>query len=157
LGVICFIENEYGVLNVLRKYRSQKNPTEGKFMSTLWLRSSVAGTLILILALPAWAAEEKKAAPAKEEKAEKKAPAKGSEEIKKLQEALKAKGQDPGPIDGIMGSKTRAAIKAFQEANGLKPTSRLDDQTAEKLGVEKPKAPAKEAKTGEVKEKKESR
>jgi len=98
----------------------------------------------MILALPAWAAEEKKAAPAKEEKAEKKAPGKGSEETKKLQEALKAKGQDPGPIDGAMGSKTRAAIKAFQEASGLKGTGRLDDQTAEKLGVEKPKAPAKE-------------
>lgn len=113
-------------------------------MSTLWLRSLVAGALIMILALPAWAAEEKKAAPAKEEKAEKKAPEKGSEEIRKLQEALKAKGQDPGLIDGAMGSKTRAAIKAFQEASGLKATGRLDDQTADKLGVEKPKAPAKE-------------
>ena len=122
-------------------------------MSTLWLRSSVAGALIMILALPAWAAEEKKAAPAKEEKAEKKAPEKGSEEIRKLQEALKAKGQDPGPIDGAMGSKTRAAIKAFQEASGLKGTGRLDDQTADKLGVEKPKAPAKAVKK-EVKEKK---
>ena len=113
-------------------------------MSTPWLRSSVAGALIMILALPAWAAEEKKAAPAKEEKAEKKAPAKASEEIKKLQEALKAKGHDPSPIDGIMGAKTRAAIKEFQEASGLKGTGRLDDQTAEKLGVEKPKAPAKD-------------
>ena len=122
-------------------------------MSTLWLRSSVAGALMMILALPAWAAEEKKASPAKEEKAEKKAPAKGSEEVQKLQEALKAKGQDPGPIDGVMGSKTRAAIKAFQEASGLKATGRLDDPTAEKLGLEKPKAPAKEVKK-EVKEKK---
>ena len=117
-------------------------------MNTLWLRNSVAAALIMILALPAWAAEEKKAAPAKEEKAEekaeKKAPGKGNEEIKKVQEALKAKGQDPGPIDGAMGSKTRAALKAFQEASGLKGTGRLDDQTADKLGVEKPKAPAKE-------------
>jgi len=113
-------------------------------MSTPWLRSSVAGALIMILALPAWAAEEKKAAPAKEEKEEKKAPAKASEEIKKLQEALKAKGHDPSPIDGIMGAKTRAAIKEFQEASRLKGTGRLDNQTAEKLGVEKPKAPAKD-------------
>jgi peptidoglycan hydrolase-like protein with peptidoglycan-binding domain len=125
-------------------------------MSTLWLRSSVAGALIMILASPAWAAEEKKAAPAKEEKAEKKAPGKGSEEIRKLQEALKAKGQDPGPIDGAMGSKTRAAVKAFQEASGLKATGRLDDQTAEKLGVEKPKAPAEEmTKAKETKKKQE--
>lgn len=123
-------------------------------MRTRWITSLLAGGLILTLAFPAWAAEEKKAAPAMEEK---KAPAKGSEEVKKLQEALKAKGHDPGPIDGIMGSKTRAAIKAFQEASGLKATERLDKETAEKLGVELPKPPAKEVKKREVKEKKESR
>ena len=123
-------------------------------MNSLWLKSVLAGALILTLALPGWAAEQTKTAPAMEEK---KAPAKGSEEVKKLQEALKAKGHDPGPIDGIMGSKTRAAIKAFQEASGLKATERLDKETAEKLGVELPKPPAKEVKKREVKEKKESR
>jgi peptidoglycan hydrolase-like protein with peptidoglycan-binding domain len=111
----------------------------------------LAGTVILILAFPGWAAEEKKAAPAKEEKAEKKAPANGSEDIKKLQEALKAKGQDPGPVDGILGPKTRGAIKAFQEASGVKATGRLDDQTAQKLGVEMPKSQAKEMKKKEEK------
>jgi peptidoglycan hydrolase-like protein with peptidoglycan-binding domain len=61
----------------------------------------------------------------------------GMEEHRKLQEALKAKGNDPGPIDGRMGPKTRAALKAFQEANGLKATGQLDSQTADKLGLEK--------------------
>jgi len=122
-------------------------------MTPLWIRSALAGALILTLALPGWAAEEKKAAPAKEEKVEKKVPVKGSEDVKKLQEALKAKGQDPGPVDGIMGPKTRAALKAFQKTSGLKETGELDDQTAEKLGVEKPKTAAKEVKK-EVKEKK---
>lgn len=114
-------------------------------MNPLLAKSVLAGALILTLALPGWSAEEKKAAPAKEEKAEKKMPAtQANEETKKLQEALKAKGQDPGPIDGIMGPKTRAAIKGFQEASGLKGTGRLDKETAEKLGVETPKAPAKD-------------
>ena len=36
-----------------------------------------------------------------------------------------------------MGPKTRAALKAFQEANGLKGTGQMDNQTAEKLGVAK--------------------
>ena len=123
-------------------------------MTTRWIKGLLTGSLILTLAFSGWAAEEKKAATAKEEKLEKKAPAKASEEIKKLQEALKAKGHDPGPADGIMGAKTQAAIKAFQEAGGLKATGRLDDQTAEKLGVERPKPPAKETKKKEVKEKK---
>ena len=125
-------------------------------MNPLLLKSVSAGVLSLTLALPGWAAEEKKAAPAKEEKTEKMAPAKGSEQVQKLQEALKAKGQDPGPIDGVMGSKTRVAIKACQEASGLKGTGRLDDPTADKLGVEKPKAPAKEmTKAKEIKKKQE--
>jgi peptidoglycan hydrolase-like protein with peptidoglycan-binding domain len=59
-------------------------------------------------------------------------------EITKLQEVLKAKGEDPGSIDGFMGKKTRRALKAFQKANGLKASGRLDDQTAEKLGVKRP-------------------
>ena len=122
-------------------------------MTPLWIRSALAGALILTLTLPGWAAEEKKAAPAKEEKVEKKAPVKGSEDVKKLQEALKAKGQDTGPVDSIMGPKTRAALKAFQKASGLKETGELDDQTAGKLGVERPKPAAKEVKK-EVKEKK---
>lgn len=103
-----------------------------------------ASGLLLTVAVSGWAAEEKKAPPAKAEKMgemEKKPEmAKmtgGSEETRKIQEALKAKGNDPGPIDGRMGPKTRAAVKAFQEANGLKPTGQVDSQTAEKLGVQK--------------------
>jgi uncharacterized protein (TIGR02594 family) len=36
-----------------------------------------------------------------------------------MQTALKDAGFDPGPIDGIAGSRTRAAIRAFQDKNGL--------------------------------------
>lgn len=59
------------------------------------------------------------------------------EDAKKAQEALKNKGHDPGSIDGIIGPQTRQAIRAFQNANGLKETGRLDLETAKKLGVEK--------------------
>ncbi|PWT89515.1 MAG: hypothetical protein C5B54_08785 [Acidobacteria bacterium] len=62
----------------------------------------------------------------------------GNAWVKSVQEALQAKGNDPGPIDGRMGHKTTAAVKAFQKANGLKETGKVDKETAEKLGVEAP-------------------
>ena len=56
--------------------------------------------------------------------------------IKEAQQALKDKGYDPGPVDGVMGAKTKEAIKSFQNASNLQATGTLDAQTAEKLGVQ---------------------
>ena len=41
------------------------------------------------------------------------------DDVAKLQKRLAAAGFDPGAADGIFGPKTEAALKAFQEANGL--------------------------------------
>ena len=54
---------------------------------------------------------------------------------KKLQETLRDKGYDPGPIDGVMGSQTRAAIRQYQKAENLPVTGHVDGETAGKLGV----------------------
>jgi carboxyl-terminal processing protease len=59
----------------------------------------------------------------------------GSDQVKAVQKALQDKGMDPGPVDGIMGPKTSAALKAFQKDQKLTESGRLDDQTREKLGV----------------------
>ena len=39
--------------------------------------------------------------------------------VRDLQEALKALGYDPGPIDGVFGTTTESAVKAFQQARGI--------------------------------------
>jgi peptidoglycan hydrolase-like protein with peptidoglycan-binding domain len=56
--------------------------------------------------------------------------------IKEVQEALKDKGHDPGPVDGIMGARTKEALKSFQTASNLQPSGTLNAETAQKLGVE---------------------
>lgn len=63
------------------------------------------------------------------------ASASDQDNIKKAQETLHSKGYDPGPIDGVMGSKTRQAISAYQKAEKLPVTGHLDEATAGKLGV----------------------
>ena len=111
-------------------------------------RTVLASALFLTLAVSARAAEEKQVPPAKagkmgemEKKPEMGKMTTSRVDNKEVQEALKAKGNDPGPIDGRMGPQTRAALKAFQESNGLKATGRLDSQTAEKLGIDKAGTP----------------
>ena len=57
-------------------------------------------------------------------------------DVKKVQEALHDKGFYKGPVDGIMGHQTRAAIREYQESEKLPVTGHLDAETSEKLGVE---------------------
>ncbi len=57
-------------------------------------------------------------------------------DVQSAQQALKDKGQDPGPVDGIMGPKTQAALKQFQQDQGPEATGTLDDQTKQALGLE---------------------
>ena len=59
-----------------------------------------------------------------------------SDDIRKAQNALKAKGLNPGE-DGRMDAKTQQALRDFQKSNNLPMTGVLDDRTAEKLGVNK--------------------
>jgi len=54
--------------------------------------------------------------------------------IKEIQQALKNRGYDPGPVDDIMGSKTKAALIQFQKDNSL-PIGQLDFDTLKALGV----------------------
>ena len=57
------------------------------------------------------------------------------EDVKSVQEALKGKGNDPGPIDGVMGARTQQALRAFQRAQNIQTSGQLDSSTASALGV----------------------
>ncbi len=56
-------------------------------------------------------------------------------QVRQVQEALKAQGHDPGPVDGVMGPQTQEAIRAYQRSQNLTETGQLDAQTSQKLGV----------------------
>jgi len=60
-------------------------------------------------------------------------PAQGTFEI---QLALARLGISPGSLDGVMGSQTRAAIRAFQQREGRPMTGALDAETATRLLVD---------------------
>ena len=51
------------------------------------------------------------------------------------QRALVRHGKSPGPIDGRMGPRTQAALRAFQTEQGLAPHGQLDDATFERLAT----------------------
>lgn len=53
--------------------------------------------------------------------------------VKQIQKALKDAGFDPGPIDGVRGRRTIAAIKAFQRANSLGVDGIVGAKTSAKL------------------------
>jgi len=54
--------------------------------------------------------------------------------ISKLQKALFTAGHNPGPVDGIIGPKTNAAIKSYQKASQL-ATGALTYETIENLNI----------------------
>lgn len=48
--------------------------------------------------------------------------------MREVQTALQARGYDPGPIDGVMGYRTRAAVRRFQNDHNLSPTGEVDER-----------------------------
>ena len=48
--------------------------------------------------------------------------------ITTLQRSLHRLGYDPGPVDGIPGARTRAAIRAFQADAGLPVTGQVSER-----------------------------
>jgi peptidoglycan hydrolase-like protein with peptidoglycan-binding domain len=71
-------------------------------------------------------------------KAKDKMSAHDGRDIRAAQQALQEKGFDPGPADGVMGAKTTAAVKEFQQKNNLTVTGTLDADTRDRLMASSP-------------------
>jgi peptidoglycan hydrolase-like protein with peptidoglycan-binding domain len=56
-------------------------------------------------------------------------------DVNKMQQTLQNQGHYRGKVDGVVGLRTRASIRAYQKAEHLPVTGRLDNQTAAKLGL----------------------
>jgi len=115
----------------------------------LILSAAILGGTLGLAANPVWAQTvEKKSVPAAQDRiptkpsadqalraSESKAgAAMSAQDIQKVQDALKAKGHNPG-TSGAMDDQTRDAIRAFQKANNLTLTGTVDEKTAAALGV----------------------
>lgn len=61
--------------------------------------------------------------------------AQSSGTVKNVQQALKDKGFDPGPVDGVNGHGTRSALKKYQTQQHLTADGRIGPKTLDSLGV----------------------
>ncbi|MGZ4830598.1 MAG: peptidoglycan-binding domain-containing protein [Candidatus Angelobacter sp.] len=56
-------------------------------------------------------------------------------DAKQMQQSLSDKGHYRGKVDGAIGLRTRASIRAYQKAENLRITGQVDTRTADRLGV----------------------
>ena len=59
--------------------------------------------------------------------------ARANGDVRSAQMALRDKGHNPGPIDGVMGPRTSAAVRDFQQKENLTVSGQLDAETRAKL------------------------
>jgi membrane fusion protein, multidrug efflux system len=57
----------------------------------------------------------------------------GADDVSAVQQRLNDLGFDAGPVDGVMGERTRDALSDFQEQNGLPATGELDRASLDSL------------------------
>jgi peptidoglycan hydrolase-like protein with peptidoglycan-binding domain len=54
----------------------------------------------------------------------------GSQRVRRVQRELRRLGYRPGPVDGLFGPRTKAAVQWFQMKQGLRPRGTVDAATA---------------------------
>lgn len=56
-----------------------------------------------------------------------------NEEVRLVQKELNMRGYKAGPEDGVLGKQTKAALRTYQENNGLEVNGKLDAETKKAL------------------------
>ena len=64
-----------------------------------------------------------------------------SEQIRSVQRILTEQGYNPGPVDGMMGKRTRISLQQYQRDYNLPVTGRVDESTLTSLGINRHAAP----------------
>ena len=68
-------------------------------------------------------------------------PTPGSQPVRELQRSLRRLGDRPGPVDGLYGPLTEAAVERFQQAHGLATDGVVGPQTKRRLLAQGAKRP----------------
>jgi len=63
-------------------------------------------------------------------------------DMRMVQQRLQEKGYSPGNTNGLADDATRAAIRKFQQDQGIPVTGTIDERTANQLGFEYSKNPS---------------
>lgn len=99
-----------------------------RYQKAIW--STLALAVTIAMSAPLWSQAISPGAPEQAGEVQS-----SDDVVRAVQQALKEKGYYTGEIDGRLGEDTTAALKAFQESNGLAATGQLDAETQEKLGM----------------------
>jgi peptidoglycan hydrolase-like protein with peptidoglycan-binding domain len=61
--------------------------------------------------------------------------------LKQVQERLKAEGVYAGPVDGELNAQTEAALRQYQQKQGIPVSGAADEATLKELQIELPTTP----------------
>lgn len=56
--------------------------------------------------------------------------------VREAQQALRDLGYQPGPVDGLVGPRTREALARYQRSQKIQVTGRLDSETMVRLDIQ---------------------
>ena len=100
-----------------------------------WLAGLLAATVLLLVPASGLAANETLARGAGYASND------GSQPVRELQRSLRRLGDRPGPVDGLYGPLTEAAVERFQQAHGLATDGVVGPQTKRRLLAQVAKRP----------------